>query len=74
MKRGEWVVCIDNEGTCGQDVILTINKVYKIINTVDDHLLLDDNYNSGLLFNKNRFILLTELRRKKLNRILNENR
>ena len=78
-RIGDKVVCIDRERT-GNEVKLTLNKIYDVISIqttssagfISSVVIMDDVGRERRLF-QSRFVLLKEYRKQKLKRVLYEN-
>jgi len=73
-RIGDKVVCIDRERT-GNEVKLTLNKIYDVISIQTTSLsvaIMDDVGRERRLF-QSRFVPLKEYRKQKLKRVLYEN-
>lgn len=77
-KVGDMVVCIDNDPNYGYDIYkneiknLTKHKVYEIIDYPVDfkhYITVIDDLNKKLSCNSGRFILLSDFRKIKINKV-----
>lgn len=71
------VICIDNTGFENQ---LTINKIYMVkipdfggYSFINTHYTIKTDNNKEIIFLKDRFITIEEIRNNKLNQLFNEN-
>ena len=62
-KVGDNVVCINND--LGYEYLI-LNKTYKIIDILDDEILINDYFDEECWYNIKFFISLQELRKQKI--------
>lgn len=67
IKIGDIVVLITKDNS---DFDLTLNRQYEVIDTTKNYLVIDTDYNFRKSFRKNKFKLLSDIRKSKIKNFL----